>query len=118
MNNEITGKLGNYMSTKNVQMSPIAFGATIEKNVPEQKMPAFEANSADLLDSLGHAKVNMDRACSAKKSVQSFMQDPMRAELHTDFCDNLIERGYKLEDAIKTTDAVFERLKDKDTYKI
>lgn len=119
MNNEITGKLGNYMSTKNVKTSPIAFGASVEKNVQDmQNNISNVADSATAFEALGHAKINMDRANSVKNSAVSFMGDPMHAELHTDFCDGLLERGYKLEDAIRTTDTVFNTLKQKDTYKI
>lgn len=119
MNNDITGNLGKYMSTKNVKMSPMAFGASLEKNVQEPNQVCYETESAKCLDTLGHAKVNMDRtSASVRKATQSFMQDPFRAEIHEDFCDKLVKQGYNLEDAIKTTDAVFETLKEKDTYKI
>lgn len=53
---------------------------------------------------------------TTQNSIKNYMQNPLEVELHTDFCDNLVSRGYKLEEAIHTTDKVFETLSNKDTY--
>ena len=53
---------------------------------------------------------------SVKKSTQEFLKNTEFVQAHVDFCDSLIENGYNLEDAIKTTDSIFEALKQEKTY--
>ena len=48
---------------------------------------------------------------SIKKSSEEFMDNPADIQDKVDFCDELVQRGYSLEDAILKTDMFFDALK-------
>ena len=48
---------------------------------------------------------------SVKKSSEEFMDNPADIQDKVDFCDELVQRGYSLEDAILKTDMFFDALK-------
>ncbi|MBR1617463.1 hypothetical protein IJ670_04860 [bacterium] len=83
-----------------------------EQNTPVQNM---EDKSAQCLYAMGCAKVNMDKR--VQQAVEYFKKHPEKVKNHVDFCDELVKQGYNLETAVMTTDAVFEALGNKQTYK-
>ena len=82
---------------------------------PEENME----KSMHFLGSMGYAQVNMNNplAKRVKSSVDNFLEDPQYASEHTEICDELVKKGYPLEDAINVTDRIFDTLKAEDTYK-
>ena len=88
------------------------------KNEPENVSNPFasnyEADSMDCLNAMGCAKVNMDKR--AIESTEYFKKNPQTVQAYVDFCDSIVERGQSLEDAINTTDKVFDSLKSEYTY--
>ncbi len=55
-------------------------------------------------------------AKNANSAADKFIQDPEYVQSHVEFCDELVEKGYPLEEAIEKTDKCFKILSDKDTY--
>ncbi len=119
MNNDIRSDYPKYISTQS-QLSK----ASMAKSVPSQPLVEPEnckpiADSMEVLGALGHAQVNMENLCTnngVKRCVEQYMQDPLYAKCWVDYCDNLIDRGYNLEDALAETDNFFSVLKDKNIY--
>lgn len=76
-------------------------------------------NSMDYLNSIGHAQVNMNNSNPSQttiEAVEEFNGNPDLIKAQVDFCDELVKAGYPLENAISKTDAVFQVLKDGNTY--
>ncbi len=113
MSNEIRSNLNKY--TK-INSTIHKNNASCANDLPQPERIETSADAMNFLGAYGCAKVKMDKHLSTKNSAESFMRDPFAAELHNGFCDELVSRGYKLEDAINTTDTMFETLKDKNTY--
>ncbi len=89
-----------------------------EGNNAENMSNSME-KSMNFLGAMGYAQVNMTNPTikRVQNSVDSFLEDPEYAKQHTETCDELVKRGYKLEDAIDVTDRIFDTLKTEDTYK-
>ena len=107
------------------------FGAKKQSGNPSKRtaeksnVNAAETHESDFKDSMtfmgnmGCAQVNMSKpnlSSNTAKSVDEFLKDPEYADLYISFGDSLVEKGYKLEDATRITDTVFDALSDKDTY--
>lgn len=97
MNNDAAEKLNNKFDAQN-NFAP----NEIEKRAA-QKM-SNPINSCEIINK------NVD------KSVKEFLNNPDLVQAYIDFSDSLVEYGCSLEDAIKKTDAVFEILRQKETY--
>ena len=119
MNNDIRSDYPKYVSAQNTGKN-----ISMDKTVAQQFAPESEnvkpiADSMEVLGALGHAQVNMENLCTnngVKRCVEQYMQDPLYAKCWVDYCDNLIDRGYNLEDALAETDNFFSVLKDKNIY--
>lgn len=118
MNNDVAGKLN---SKFNAPKNNAASNSI--KKIAAQKTNS--SNSSDAIDktmnfmgTLGVAQIglNKDLLGNVKKSTNEFLKNPDYTEAHVAFCDSLVENGYKLEEAIETTDSIFETLKQKETY--
>lgn len=114
MSNEITRNINNFAN--NINSAIRKNNSAVEKNAPQVQQTKSGIDSMSFLGSYGCAKVNMDKNLDVRHSVETFMADPFRAELHTDLCDDFVSRGYNLEDAIQVTEGIFETLEDKNTY--
>ena len=76
-------------------------------------------DSMEFLGAMGCAQVNMNNLNSKKsvrQAMEKFIQNPEYVQAHVDFCDSLVARGYKLEEAIEKSDMFFGALKDKNIY--
>ena len=116
MNNDITGNFNNFNSIP--KMSNNVGSNDVEKILPENIEISTDVvqSPMDCLGSMGVAQVKMTNP-RVKQSVIEFLNDEEFATSHVDFCDNLVQKGYKLEDAIKVTDEVFAHLKKDSIYK-
>ena len=103
--------LGRFMNLNTRDIKNISLN-----NLSENSIKDFNNENISFIDSISEKRAQNE--LSTKLAVESFIKDPFEIELHTDFCDNLLSRGYKLEEAIQKTDTVFETLKDKNTYNI
>lgn len=118
MNNDIRSDYPKYVSAQNTGKN-----ISMDKTVAQQFAPESEnvkpiADSMEVLGALGHAQVNMDSGISKNvvRSIEQYAQDPLHAQSWVEYCDGLVEKGYKLEDALKQTDNFFSVLKDKNIY--
>ena len=119
MNNDIRNGYPKYIGSQSANPR-----SSVNKSVPNS--PAIEpeirkpmADSMEILGTLGHAQVNMENLCADKNvrhSVDQYIKDPFFAQSWVNYCDNLIERGHNLEDALNKTDEFFSVLKDKNIY--
>ena len=76
-------------------------------------------DSMEFLGTMGCAQVNMNNLNSTKttrQAMEKFIQNPEYVQAHVDFCDSLVARGYKLEEAIEKSDIFFGTLKNKNIY--
>ena len=75
-------------------------------------------NSMDYLGTMGYAQVNMSNPLTkgVKASVDSFLDDPEYVQQHVDMCDDFVEDGMSLIDAIYVTDQILDTLKTEETY--
>lgn len=119
MNNDISANLKYF----NAQKQNKAVNGSKSKEEPVAELNKSNSDFRDsmaFLGSMGCAQVKMDNAslCSRiANSVAEFKENPDLVNLHTSFCDDLIEKGYSLENAVRCTDAVFRGLKNEETYK-
>ena len=119
MNNDISADVNKYISNKASSRQMSSSEANVEISKAENIDSESIKNSFDYLGSLGHAQVNMNKLTpskTTKEAVKSFVNDPEYAKAHVELCDELVSRGYKLEDAIMKTDKIFNILSDKNTY--
>lgn len=115
MNNDITGNYSNnFNSIPKMQKTTGLDNA--EKILPEITVNENVSSPMDCLNSLGIAQVHMANP-NVRKAIKNFIDDEDYANAHVDFCDGLVEKGYKLEEAIQITDDVFAHLKKDTTYK-
>ena len=116
MNNDITGNYNNFSNIPKVQNNVGSNGA--EKILPEdiEKIEKNIQSPMDCLNSMGVAQVKMTNPQTRLSAIE-FLKDEEYATKHVEFCDDLVEKGYKLEDAIQITDKVFAHLKKGSTYK-
>ncbi len=116
MNNDITGNYNNFSNIPKVKNGVGSNGA--EKFLPEdiEKIETNVQSPMDCLNSMGVAQVKMTNP-QTRLSALEFLNDEGYATAHVEFCDDLVEKGYKLEDAIQITDEVFAHLKKGATYK-
>ena len=117
MNNDITGNYSNnFNSIPKMQKTTGLDNA--EKILPEdiEKIETNVQSPMDCLNSMGIAQVKMTNP-QTRLSALEFLKDEEYATAHVEFCDDLVEKGYKLEDAIQITDEVFAHLKKGATYK-
>ena len=76
-------------------------------------------DSMKFLGTMGCAQVNMGNLSSStttRQAMEKFIQNPEYVQAHVDFCDSLVARGYKLEEAIEKSDLFFGTLKNKNIY--
>lgn len=59
---------------------------------------------------------NDNLSLNVQKSLQEYAENQAYVEAHIELCDELVKKGYCLEDAIDKTDSIFEILKDKEIY--
>lgn len=113
MNNDITSDY-KYVSAKKQPAKAVHKpAATKEETIPAEIKTEDIKDSMTLLGNMGYAKVNMDRthlSNNTAKAIDEFLKNQDIAEMHTEFCDSLVEKGYSLEDAVITTDKVFTLL--------
>ena len=119
MNNEIRSDYPKYIAAPSApQKASIAQSAPNQPIIePENYKPI--ADSMEVLGALGHAQVNMENLYTnngVKRSVEQYTQDPLFAQSWVNYCDDLVEKGYNLEDALNKTDEFFSVLKDKNIY--
>ena len=65
---------------------------------------------------LENIKQNQQTTNSIAHSISSFLANTEFVAAHVEFCDSLVENGYKLEEAITITDNIFQILKEERTY--
>ncbi len=115
MNNDINNNI-NFIGTK------IKNHNTLPKIPMQQNQNKYEPdstqNSLNFLGTLGCAQVNMDTTENKriKEALEKFQSDPEKIKAHTKICDDLVKKGYTLEQAILTTDKIFDILSRKETY--
>lgn len=119
MNNDIPSELTKYIRTNT--------GYVPSKSMPVQKTQDVKTCSCEdyektqnYFNALGRTKVNIDKASVENRvtnSVEGLKADPCYVQNHVDFCDELVKKGYSLEEAIEKTDYIFDKLKDEDTYR-
>lgn len=118
MNNDISRELTNHIPTgsKHSKTKSGSASDASDKNINSDKDYQTVQNC---LSMLGRTKVKMDKTSlhgSVAASLDILKLDPCYVQSHIDFCDALIEQGYSLEKAIKTTDILFKGLKNKSVY--
>ncbi len=118
MNNDISRDTNNYINTKiNTKMKierTFDKKATAEspvkdtyKNIDMEKTMEYVLGKMQADSSLNASKI----LSSVKDSTVSFLQNAEFAQNWIDLCDEMIEKGYSLEEAIDKTDAIFETIK-------
>lgn len=116
MNSDIKGNYNNFNNIPKVKNSVGSNGA--EKILPEniESCDKNVQSPLECLNSMGMAQVNMTNS-RTKSSVIEFLNNEDYVTSHVEFCDSLVEKGYKLEEAVQITDEVFAHLKKDFTYK-
>ena len=123
MNNDITrGYKNNYINTQKQSsannMSPVKNNCVTENGEKLEQDNKTINEALGFLGTMGLAQINMDNPQSSiRHSVEEILSDSENIEQQVQFCDELVKKGYKLEDAIQKTDDVFKILSDKNTYK-
>lgn len=120
MNNDISRDLNSFIKTTQRQKQN---NARIPADMPIQnsekilpdKSKSLE-DSMGFLGVLGSMQVKRDLSKSVNNAVEEFIEDPEKIKEKVDFCDELVARGYCLEDADKKTCEVFHVLEDPNTY--
>lgn len=69
-------------------------------------------NSLDALKSIGQSQILMTNpiAAQVRASLDAYTKNPELIEAQMEFCDSLIEKGYKSETAMLITEEVFKIL--------
>lgn len=124
MNNDIPRDMKN--TYVNVQKNAPAFSSCNSniqnEEAAEERQMSYEF---DMEKSMSYmlGKMQVDSKKSSQKSdssisdsVEKILTNPDFVQSHVDFCDELIQRGYSLEDAIEKTDMFFDALKSADIY--
>lgn len=83
-----------------------------EKNDAQKMCKGIEENSVWIIKTQDKNIAN-----TIEQSTQILKNDPCFVENYLAFCDDLINKGYNCDNAIKITDETFKILKNKDTYK-
>ena len=123
MNNDITrGYKNNYINTQKQSsannVSPVKNNCVTENGGKLEQDNKTINEALGFLGTMGLAQINMDNPQSSiRHSVEEILSDSENIEQQVQFCDELVKKGYKLEDDIKKTDDVFKILSDKNTYK-
>ena len=112
MNNDITSDY-KYVSAKKQPVQAVHSHALKDETSPAEIKTGDFNNSMTYLGNMGYAKVKMDKihlSDNTAKAIDEFLKNPDMAEMHTEFCDSLVENGDNLMDAIIKTDKVFDTL--------
>ena len=106
MNNDMTGKLGNYFDA---QKNGCADNLTTQEQMSQ---PLFLSDEEAFNKIVGVNTVSK----SVKEATQEFIENPEIIESYISLCDGFVENGSCLREAIDKTDRVFNALKDKNIY--
>lgn len=115
MNNDIARDLNNCVNTPKRANAPLDNSSKV--NTEEQMCVNSLSLDTNLDNSmnctLGRAQVNSVNKIQSgvQKSVEEFIESPEFVEYHTQICDELVKKGYNLEEAILKTDEIFKALK-------
>ena len=120
MNNDIARDLNKYIGAvpKQNLINPKIKSETpiIKEEIIVSKNPDTLKESMEMLGLLGSVQVKRDAQKTLNQSVEEFIQDPFIVQEKVDFCDNLVQRGYHLEEADNKTRQVFSALQNSKTY--
>ena len=121
MNNDISAdfKYINAKKQNNIYAKTSMTDTEIDMHKETHRSSSDFKDSMTFLGNMGHAQVNMNNTSLNKntsKVIEEYMKNPEYAQMHTEFCDELVKCGYSLEDAVMQTDNVFSILSDKNTY--
>lgn len=125
MNNDIPRDMNSYINVPKKSNAPLGGDSDMqneETNLQDSEQVAIDLDMGNSMNCvLGKLQVNPKKsadknAAFTKESVEHFMQNPEFAQSHVELCDELVKRGYSLEDAIKKTDMFFDALKNAGTY--
>lgn len=126
MNNDIPRDMNSYINVPKKSNALLGGDSDVqneeEKNLQNSRQAAIDVDMEKSMNCmLGKLQVNSKKSAdkngtSAKESVEYFIQNPEFAQSHVELCDELVKRGYSLEDAIKKTDMFFDALKNAGTY--
>jgi len=111
MNNDISRDL-NYSNMQKINYNQQINNKNIlsEEIIAEKTDDSAISNSMKCLNALGCAQISMTSR-RVEKSCEEFLKNPKKVKAYIDFSDNLVQNGYKLEDAIAITDCVFKDIK-------
>lgn len=118
MNREIGRDLNAYSGMQKAKkQEKVAFQSNCNA-LDDSNLTSDEMNeSFAYLDSIGRSQVNMLKPTkTTQDAVQKYMDDPNYVENHMAFCDDLVKKGYSLEEADRITQQVFEKLSDERVY--
>lgn len=117
MNNDIAQDVNHYINIPKISKNT---DKTTEaelccNNVSSQKTTA---DSMGCLSAMGYAQVNMDNPFSKAcvQAIEEFKQNPELVEAQIELQDELVKKGYTLEEAIIKSDSIFSILKQQDLY--
>lgn len=129
MSNDMTRELNNPINlSKNTNFSGKTWNVNTNTHHENQNYPEQNSNhDIDMEKSmncmLGKAQINSQNPIEeispqVQKSVEEFLSDSDFIEAHTNLTDELVKRGYCLEEAIIRADMIFESLKKGEIYQI
>ena len=118
MNNDVVRlNMGAKSANNNLNNNMMNKSQVVATNVCAENFSMKD--SMEFLGTMGCAQVNMNNLNSNKsvrQAMETFIQNPEYVQAHVDFCDALVARGYKLEEAIEKSDVFFGTLKNKNIY--
>jgi hypothetical protein len=117
MNNEIPSELTKFV--KPVANKAVSKPISSTSALANSDFISNYDSAQDCLNNMGHAKVNLDKKAMSNRVISSLgvlKKDAQYVQSHVEFCDNLVQKGYSLEDAVLGTDIIFKHLQNKSTY--
>ena len=119
MNNDMVNNNKPHINTQNINNATCAISSAMRQNAQQECDSESMDKSMEFLGTLGQTYIKRSEnktSQTIRNSIQMFLNDPLYVENYVGFCDDLVEKGYDLDDAIEKTDVVFEALKDKNIY--
>ena len=112
MNNDMAKKLNNHIATR--KMNGANNNAIQKKSAQKSTMPNIGL-TADTFTQLNYATENISE--SILKSTQEFLNHPEIVKSYVEICDEFVNKGSHLREAIDKTDRIFEMLRTEELYK-
>lgn len=112
MNNDMAKKLNNHIATR--KMNSANSNAIQKKSAQKSTMPNIGL-TADTFAQLNCVSENISE--NVIKSTQEFLNNPEIIESYVEICDEFVNKGSHLREAIDKTDRIFEMLHTEELYK-